>query len=727
MRNVSMEFRNTMQERRDFYYTAHMDFTDGRSVDLSQNDIVVSGNGITESGDVSSFPLGCAIGKRITLAIRNNEDQFSDYDFYNAVIQIWLHFELSENTEIINLGKYTIRDPESYGSTISLTAVDDMYKADTDFTGTGFPKTVLQALLDCCQSCGLTLLNTVFANSDFEIQNAPTGITNRQFIGLCAMLAGGNAVVDEYGRVKILTYDFSVFEQQGDFDGGLLDENTPYSSGDTLDGGDFKPWDDGDTADGGTFSDSKKYHVFYKNQNLTVGTDDVIITGVQITTDGEKYLAGEAGYILEVQNQLTTENEADAVNRMGDLLIGLQFRPFSLDHICYPLAEFGDLCYVIDRKGRCYQSVITDVDFSFKGFTAIKCTADSPQRNSSKYNSNAEAKAIIASRAEAKKQVSEYDKAVQMLTSIMANSLGMFTTTEKADNGGEIVYQHNKPNLSDSNIIWKKTESAFTVSTDGGETWNAGIDANGNAVVNVLSAVGIMFDWARGGTLSLGGVEDKSGRCVVLDEKGNEIIIISNGGITFGDGTYQGVGAAHCAFDGPYSKIEIGSEFIGFCTKGIFNGKYKDPYISVFQNIGDGVFSFQLRELCKRFLINCFSGDLDNPVIKTLLDYNKDNNILYLYADYIKSQLNFSYNSEVTCKETNGSISTTSSITIKELIDGAKNGTLAKKVTDDWSDTISGYTGSVKVVTSVVNGVPFAYKTLVIEKGVIKEVLTSST
>lgn len=727
MRNVSMEFKKTMNERRDFYYTAHIDFADGRSIDLNENDLVVTGNGIAESGDVSSFPLGCAIGKRITLEIRNNNDQFSEYDFYNAVINVKLKFDLSQNTEIIDLGKYTVRDPESYGSTIAITAVDDMYKADTEFSGTGFPKTVAQAMMDCCSSCGLTMLYTEFPNNDFIIQNAPTGITNRQFFGLCAMLAGGNAVVDEYGRISFKTYDFSVFEQHEMIDGGSFDKETPYGSGDSLDGGTFSPWNEGDTADSGSFSDSNKYHVFYNCQNLTIATDDVVITGVKITKDDMTYIKGTEGYVLELENQLVSGSEADAVERIGKLIIGLKFRPFTMDHICYPMAEIGDLCYIVDRKNRCYQSVITDVDFQFRGFTVVKCSADSPQRNSSKYNTNAETKAIVASRNETKKQISEYEKAVQIITSIMANSLGMFTTIEKTENGGEIVYQHNKPNLSDSEIIWKKTENAFTVSTDGGETWNAGIDANGNAVVNVLSAVGIMFDWARGGTLSLGGVEDKSGRCVVLDEKGNEIIIISNGGITFGDGTYQGVGAAHCAFDGPYSKIEIGSEFIGFCTKGIFNGKYKDPYISVFQNIGDGVFSFQLRELCKRFLINCFSGDLDNPVIKTLLDYNKDNNILYLYADYIKSQLNFSYNSEVTCKETNGSISTTSSITIKELIDGAKNGTLAKKVTDDWSDTISGYTGSVKVVTSVVNGVPFAYKTLVIEKGVIKEVLTSST
>ena len=38
----------------------------------------------------------------------------------------------------------------------------------------------------------------------------------------------------------------------------------------------------------------------------------------------------------------------------------------------------------------------------------------------------------------------------------------------------------------------------FAVSTDGGKTWNAGMDSSsGNAVVNVLSSIGINFDWAE--------------------------------------------------------------------------------------------------------------------------------------------------------------------------------------------------------------------------------------
>ena len=68
-------------------------------------------------------------------------------------------------------------------------------------------------------------------------------------------------------------------------------------------------------------------------------------------------------------------------------------------------------------------------------------------------------------------------------------------------------------------------------------TWKAGIDSSGNATVNLLSAVGIKFDWASGGTLTLGGQDDKAGILSILDENGKEKIIANKDGITLKDGT----------------------------------------------------------------------------------------------------------------------------------------------------------------------------------------------
>ena len=539
MKNVSNEFRKTMNTRTDFYMKSDVVFADGTEKELTRENFYLSGNSYTDAAGSSSFPLGVALEKQIQISLVNDKDQFSKYDFYGAKFTVYCCLDLdSGTTEKILLGTFTVTEPETYGSIITVNAVDDMYKGDKDYsTGLTFPMTAGQALRDSCSACGVTLLDTTFTNDDYVISEMPEGITHRALWGLCAMLAGGNARMDEYNRLRIISYDFSLLDRAG-LNGGVFDADTPYSSGDTADGGSFNPWDAGAVVDGGTFIEAKNYHVFWKAKNLTVATDDVVITGVQATVDNETYRFGEEGYILSLTNQLIEGNPQDAVNRIGALIVGARFRPFSMDHTAYPLAEVGDVCFVVDRKQNTYQAIVTDVNFVFFGFTTIQCQADSPIRNSSKYNSQL-TQAIVQAKLNTQKQITEYDKAVQQLTSLITQSFGVYKTEEVLEDGSTIYYMHNKPTLAESQTIWKMTADAFAVSTDGGKTWNAGMDSQGNAVLNVLSTVGINFDWARGGTLALGGQNNGNGVCQVMDAGGSEVVRLDNAGIKILKGLLQ--------------------------------------------------------------------------------------------------------------------------------------------------------------------------------------------
>lgn len=531
MKNVSNEFTSTSAERTDFYVLASVKFADGTAKELSRSDFYLSGNSYADAAGSSSFPLGVALEKQVGIAIVNDVDQWSTYDFYGAEFTMYCCLDLdSGKTEKILLGTFTVIEPESYGSIIEVTAADAMYLGDTAYTTElSFPMTAAAALQDSCSTCGVTLQTTTFANGDYVISSFPDGITHRMLWGLCAMLAGGNARMDEYNRLNIVSYDFSLFDKGG-LDGGVFDSSTPYASGDTVDGGSFNPWDTGYVYDAGTFADTRDYHVLFRAKNLTVATDDVVITGIQTTVDDTTYLYGEDGYVLTLTNQLIEGSPQDALNRIGPMIVGVRFRPFEMDHIAYPMAEFGDVCYVIDRKQNTYQSVITDVNFTFFGYTTIKCSADSPMRNSSKYYSKT-TEAVVKARLNTKKQLTEYDKAVQMLTSLITQSFGVFKTEEVLEDGSTAFYLHNKPTLAESQTIWKMTADAFAVSTDGGKTWNAGMDSSGNAVVNVLSAVGINFDWAHGGMLTLGGNKNGNGELRLLDSSGNEVGRMNNNGL----------------------------------------------------------------------------------------------------------------------------------------------------------------------------------------------------
>ena len=181
-----------------------------------------------------------------------------------------------------------------------------------------------------------------------------------------------------------------------------------------------------------------------------------------------------------------------------------------------------DLAYVIDRNGKVNKTILTDITFNFLGFTSLKCSAENAIRNSSKYVTS-ETKAIQKASAMADKKISKYDEAVQSLTALMTQGMGFFKTEKIQDDKSIVFYLHNKERLEDSNIIWKMVGDAFAVSTDGGKTWNAGLDSNGNAVVNVLSAVGINCDWIHSGTLTLGGYNNTNGHCVIENASGKVV------------------------------------------------------------------------------------------------------------------------------------------------------------------------------------------------------------
>lgn len=536
MINASVEFRKTMRQRTDFKPSASILFADGRMVNLTEHDFSINGNELTDGAESNSFPLGVAIGRAFSMEIRNQDQRFEDYSFYLATVQLQLHFKLDSGTEeTIYLGKCTITTPETYGTTITVQAVDDMYKANKSYsTQLKFPVTLGEMVRDCCLQCGLPLGSATFKNSNFSIKSKPENISCREVLAQAAMIAGGYAKVDRNGYLQICSYDLSIFEREGMGYGGSFDnsENAEfYVDGDNIDGGNFDDYSSGNTFDSGTFLSMDDFHMFYDFLSPPqTDADDVVITGIQITdTAGKTHLCGEEGYILSIENQLAKGNEQSAVNAIGKLINGFKFRAFSGEYIGYPLAEFGDICYVIDQNGNTYQSILTDITYRFNGKTSLKCSADSPLRNSSKdaYNSDY-IKAVIAARNYTDQEMSAYDLVVQQMSQLAANTLGFHETKIIQDDGSVIVYRHDKPKLSESKIVYKSGIDGFFVTRsytgkDSTTVWKAGFDSNGNAALNILSVIGIHWDWGYGGTLTLGGEDNKNGVLRILNANGAQI------------------------------------------------------------------------------------------------------------------------------------------------------------------------------------------------------------
>jgi hypothetical protein len=536
MKNVSYDFKEIIHNGGPFYAYAKVVLADGQKLELnSERDFLLDGNGYSESGGASSFPLGIAAAKTMRIALDNSEQQYSEYDFYYARITLYTEAELPNGTtEQIKEGTFTVTSPVANGDTIEIEAVNDMYKTNITYSPSiAFPATTMQILQDVCKQCNLVLGSPSFTNQNFIVESIEKDLLCREVIGYIAQIAGGNAVCDENNRLLIKTYDLSIFESQEYISGGEFGETAE----DTTFGGDF-----GETVQdiifGGEFGDNDDYHVLSNfPEEPEISTDDVVITGLSTTykkvVNGEEqeleYLYGKEGYVLSIDNPLISGKEQEALGLIGKWIVGIEVRPFTATHTAYPTAEFMDPAYVVDTKNNVYETFLTDIEFEYMSTTAFSNSTESPARNNADYFSQAGA-AYRKAREELSKQKTEWEKAMEDLSSRLENSSGLYMTAEKQSDGSSIYYMHDKPTKEQSKIVWKMTAEAMAVSTDGGKTWNAGLTVDGTLIAKILNAIGINADWINsgtvsadriyGGTLTLGGKDNRYGTLQVLDSDG---------------------------------------------------------------------------------------------------------------------------------------------------------------------------------------------------------------
>lgn len=505
MINVSKEFQLLMNERTDFTENAQITFANGTVINLTEKDFTISNNRITDAAETNGIPLGIAICRNIQIELMNDDDRFSQYDFFGAKIKLYLSFKLSETTEKIECGTFTVLTPETYGETVIITALDDMHKADKEYnTGLVFPTTIGNMLRDACTTLGISQGTTTFLNDDFVIDEKPTEITFRQLIGYIAMIAGGNARIDTTGRLRIHSYDFANMESiyNSVLNGGSYN---PWDNPVNVDGGSFAPWDTRDSVDGGAFGDRNHFHVLGNWSYLKVDTDDVVITGVKTNyydeeNNEQSVIYGVDGYVLLIENPLIAGKEQEAVNLIGNVMVGGRFRQFSGDLVSNPTCEFMDHALLLDRKGNVYISFITDVDFQFFGFTSIKNSAEPTLRNSARGYSELVKTLVVARKLVAEERTAR-ERAVEQLAKDLQESSGLFMTQEPQADGSIIYYMHDKPTLKESMVVWKLTALAFAVSTDGGKTYPYGFTVNGETITRLLYAEGIDADYITSGTI----------------------------------------------------------------------------------------------------------------------------------------------------------------------------------------------------------------------------------
>lgn len=551
MLNVSAKWQRAVMLDNDINVNCFADIVtaSGEKIPISDSKLWANGFEVNDSTSSSNtFTIGALIVGKLKIKLNNIYEDYSKYDFDKASVTAYVSKSFSDGTtEKLKIGEYRVSETSYDGSLITLTCLDNVNNFNREYdSNLSYPTTAYEVVRDACIKCDVPFTMARFDNSDYVINEIPSDnqkLTYGQVIAYILQLSGLWGKCGHDGELLIGWYDMSQFDSRG-YDGGTFStKTTPYSDGDSVDGGTFK-YSDGDSADGGTFTEARNYHNIYTQKDLNVATDDVVITGVKVIVTSKEdkakdvnALAGKEGYVVSISdNPFISADKAQAVaNYILKKIGGMRFRPLDATLLSSPLIESGDVALVTDRKQNTYSCFISNRTFTVGSGTKISCDAENASRNSADKFSN-ETKAIVQARKVAQIQLSVYDKQMQLLTQLMSQSLGLFKTEQKQEDGSIIYIMHNKADLNSSNIQWKMTANGMAVSSDYGKTWNAGIDKDGNAIFNIMSAIGINFDWAHGGTLTLGGENNTNGKQYVKDANGKILITLDNKGITLADG-----------------------------------------------------------------------------------------------------------------------------------------------------------------------------------------------
>lgn len=522
----------------------------GEKIPITDSELWANGFEVNDSTSSNgTFTIGALIAGKLKIKLNNIYEDYSKYDFDKASVTAYVSKSFSDDTtEKLKIGEYRVSETSYDGSLITLTCLDNINNFNREYdSNLSYPTTAYEVVRDACIKCDVPFTMARFDNSDYVINEIPSDnqkLTYGQVIAYILQLSGLWGKCGHDGELLIEWYDMSQFGSQNYNGGTFSTKTTPYSDGDTLNGGNFTDYSSGDTADGGTFTETRNYHNVYTQKDLNVATDDVVITGVKVTVTSKEdkakdvnALAGKEGYVVSISdNPFISADKAQTVaNYIFKKIGGMRFRPLDATLLSTPLIESGDVALVTDRKQNTYSCFISNRTFTVGSGTKISCDAENASRNSADKFSN-ETKAIVQAREVVQTQLSVYDKQMQLLTQLMSQSLGLFKTEQKQEDGSIIYIMHNKADLNSSNIQWKMTANGMAVSNDYGKTWKAGIDKDGNAIFNIMSAIGINFDWAHGGTLTLGGENNVNGKQYVKDANGKILITLDNKGITLADG-----------------------------------------------------------------------------------------------------------------------------------------------------------------------------------------------
>ena len=538
MRSIPQAWRQAYNAgNQNYSVVLYMALADGTRFTITNDHIWEGGFSFEEAtSDESSFSIGAAIIGKCTVILDNTNEEYSQYDFFNAQFDVFINL-VGVAGQNQRLGHFTVDETSYNGSLITLNALDNLWRFDIPFSDIGFTFTnntiARQVVVAMCQysGIGIQLATQSFTGYNFPVSEPKEDMTCREVLQYIAQATCNICKVDNQGNLRLFWYDKAVINNIHDYDGGtFLTTTTPYSDGDAVEGGRWYydehgnyVWTNTDDFDGGWFYDNTStLGYIIDNHSMEVGTDGIVVTGVKICTsnqdndDAYDYSwhssteeATHPRYTLVIQDNpfINKNNASERAQTIGDILAGLHLRSFNASSVSDYSIEAGDPVAINDFRGNRFYSYVTNVRFQTNNPESFSCGVESLTQNKTVRYSN-EIKTLVEAQRNAQELVSTYDQAVQRMNNIAVNAMGAYEAYDEIQDA-RIYYLSNKPISKNQqgrcvftvgSTVFKLSGDGFFVSTNGGQTFVNGY-SGGELVVNVLNAIGINADWIKTGSI----------------------------------------------------------------------------------------------------------------------------------------------------------------------------------------------------------------------------------
>lgn len=330
-----------------------------------------------------------------------------------------------------------------------------------------YPCTVLDFVKQLCTNHSVTLANEDFPFASLELTTAPEfaeGVTERELIRKIAQLGGCIAQITRNGELKISQPEAA---------------SIPITSG--------------------------KYSSLSKERPVYITTVTISQSGAEdVTVSDSTYVGAYGEYVYKIaDNPFIKDRQNEVIDEIKSKIINRSVTPFVLngfiDDFIYDL---NDMVTIRDKSGTEFTTPILSLTTQSRIKSDFKTEVQKESASSGSLGGSLKQQVEISI-----KDNNNFKKAQTGLNELMANAMGLHTSTVDDGAGGKLYYFHDTENIANATYIATFTSNGFAYTkgsgcwNGGNPKWQYGIDADGNAVLNTLALHGLIADWIKAGTL----------------------------------------------------------------------------------------------------------------------------------------------------------------------------------------------------------------------------------